>query len=116
LESLVNLYGAEVPTDAGKIVQRSIINKDSRVMAVRTASIVQLARRRIGNLRSDLVRQRGRDLAAVSERLDAAEKLSKTDAGRAAAMYQAIIDLYRDDAWANEVVAKARSRLAELKK
>jgi hypothetical protein len=36
--------------------------------------------------------------------------------GRAAAIYQAVIDLHQGDTWAEPVVAKARSRMADLKK
>ena len=35
---------------------------------------------------------------------------------QAAAIYQAIIDLHQGDTWAEAIVAKARSRMAELKK
>jgi hypothetical protein len=67
-------------------------------------------------MRTDLNRQRERELSSLKERLDVAEKLATADAARAAAIYQAIIDLHQGDAWAESVVAKARSRMAELKK
>jgi hypothetical protein len=63
-----------------------------------------------------LNRQRQSELASLNERLSVAEKLAPTDASRAAAIYQAIIDLHQSDKWAESVVARARSRLAELKK
>lgn len=117
LQSLADLYGADVPTASARVAQNSLsMKKTDRDASTRTADIVQLARRRMETLRSDLARQRERQLAELGERLDAAEKVSKKDSKRAAAMYQAIIDLHQDDTWANAMVAKARSRLVELKK
>ena len=52
----------------------------------------------------------------MSQRLEVAEKLSKSDSQRAMAMYQAIIDLYGNEKWAESAVGNARSRLAELRK
>jgi hypothetical protein len=106
LESLVNLYGADVGSDAARS------SPDSS--ATRMREIVELARRRIATVQRDLSRQREQQLAELNERLDAAQQVSKTDAAKAAAMYRAIIDLHEKDAWAETVVAKARSRLAEI--
>jgi hypothetical protein len=115
-ESMVDLYGATDSADTSA-VQGSAGKKDpGRENDARTADVVQLARRRIETMRADLKRQRERELASLNERLGAAEKLATTDAARAAAIYQAIIDLHQDDTWAESVVALARSRLAELKK
>jgi hypothetical protein len=116
LESLVNLYGPAGSGDGPKEQQR-IARKDSKAEATtRTADVVQLAERRMKTLRADLERLREKDLAMLSERLAVAEKLEKTEADRAAGIYKAIIDLHHDDAWAEAVVAKARNRMAELKK
>ena len=67
-------------------------------------------------MRTDLARQRERDLADLEQRVAVAQKLASSDAKQAATVYQAIIDLYGDDAWAAAVVTKARNGLAELKK
>ena len=116
LESMVNLYGVDSPrgTPAGQ----SGTSKKGRGNdeTARTADVVQLARRRIDTMRLELNRQRQRELTALNERLGAAEKLATTDASRATAIYQAIIDLHQSDKWAESVVARARSRMAELKK
>ena len=105
-ESLVNLYGVDLTNNGAKKPQDS---------AARASDIVQLARRRIATLRTDLVKQRERQLVDMNERLDAAEKVAKKEPARAAGMYRAIIDLHQGDSWAEAVVEKARKRLAELK-
>jgi serine/threonine-protein kinase len=101
-ESLVNLY--ETP---GATIDKN---------GARTSDIVQLAKRRIESLRSDLDRQRKQQLADLNERLETADKQATKDPKVAASMYQAIIDLYQEFAWAEPVVSKARNKLAELKK
>jgi serine/threonine protein kinase len=98
LQSLVELYGPSAPDEA-----------DDQV-----AAIVQLAARRLAALRTDLDKSHKRQLAALGDRLDAAQHLLKNNPQQAAAMYQAIIDLHEGDAWAEKVVGEARSRLAEL--
>jgi hypothetical protein len=116
LESMANLYGAAGPADTSA-VPGSASKKDSgRDDAARTADVVQLARRRIGTMRADLTRRHERDLADLNDRLGVAERLAKTDVRQAATMYQAIIDLHQGETWAEAIVAKARSRMAELKK
>lgn len=115
LESLMNLYGPAEAND-GPEAQRAA-KKDSKIdTARRTADVVQLAERRMKTLRADVDRLREKDLAALNERLAAAEKLEQTEADRAMGIYKAIIDLHHDDAWAEAVVTKARTRLTEMKK
>ena len=79
-------------------------------------AVVQLAKRRLATLQAELPEQRQRRLEALHERLNVAERLSKTDPPRAAAMYRAIIRLHERDRWMEEAVEVARSRLAELEK
>jgi serine/threonine-protein kinase len=116
-ESLVNLYGVQAPDDSLP-AEQSVGKKTAgkRDESARTTEIVEQARRRIKTLRADLARERERQLAALAERLVAADKVAKKDATRAAGIYRAIIDLYGKDAWAAEIVSQARSRLAELNK
>jgi serine/threonine protein kinase len=117
LESLVNLYGAQVPEvtppAASNVGKKKGGERDE---SARTSEIVEQARRRIKTLRADLARLREGQLATLAERLDAAERLTKKDASQAAGIYQAIIDIYQKEPWAAAVVAKARRGLAELKK
>jgi hypothetical protein len=116
LESIVNLYGAVDPADSSAKKGDSRKNDPEHEAAARTADVVQLAKRRIETIRADWDRQRERELADLNERLGVAEKLAAKDVARAAAIYQAIINVHQDDAWAQAVVAKARNRMAELKK
>ncbi|MCI0335579.1 MAG: serine/threonine protein kinase [Planctomycetes bacterium] len=99
-QALVDLYG---PTAPGKA--------DNDVSA-----IVELAKQRLASLRADLTKSHERQLAALRERLDVAEKLSKTNPQQASAMYRAIIELYQSNDWAHEIVEPARNRLEELNK
>jgi serine/threonine-protein kinase len=116
LESLVNLYGPAEPARDPN-VPRHATRKDSNTDAgARAADVVLLAERRMKTLRADLEHLREKDLAMLNERLAVAEKLEKTEADRAAGIYKAIIDLHHDDPWAEAIVTKARTRLAELKK
>jgi serine/threonine-protein kinase len=116
LYSLVNLYGAEAPAEAPRTAEGGGGGKTTRDKSARSADVVQLARRRLETLRSELALQHKVQLAEINERMDVAEKLSKSDAQRAAAMYQAIVDLYGGEKWAESAVGNARSRLAELRK
>jgi hypothetical protein len=100
LQSIVDLYGP----NAGK-------REDAE-----TAAVVRLANRRLEALRAQVAEQRERQLESLKERLAAAAQLSETNPRRAAAMYRAIIELHANDAWAENVVAEARSRLREREK
>jgi serine/threonine-protein kinase len=100
LQSIVDLYGP----NAGK-------QEDTE-----TAAVVRLAIRRLEALRAQVAEQRERQLESLKERLAAAAQLSETNPRRAAAMYRAIIELHANDAWAENVVAEARSRLREREK
>ncbi len=98
LQSLVDLYG---PTRADE--------EDEAVSAV-----VQLAGRQIGALTAQIAKQRERQMAALNERLDTADRVARSDPQQAAAMYRAIIELHSADEWAEKAVGAARDRLAEL--
>jgi eukaryotic-like serine/threonine-protein kinase len=100
LQSLVDLYG---PNSGGKDDH----NQDM-------AAVVELARQRLETIRAELIKVHDRELNSLKERLAVAEQLSRSDPQRAAAMYRAIIDLHDDNAWANEVVAHARTQLTGL--
>jgi len=102
-ESLVTLYGAETTSEKGDAAER-------------TSDVVQLAKRRIERGRGELAKQREQQLAALDERLTAAERLAAKNPQQAAAMYRAILNLHEGDAWAAKVVETARGQLAELEK
>ncbi len=93
-QSLLDLFGHEASDD----------------VKAQSSAIVQLAKRRL----TDLTQQRKRRLESLRERIEAGERLSKSDPQTAAVMYRAIIDLHQHDAWAEEVVTESRRRLAQL--
>jgi eukaryotic-like serine/threonine-protein kinase len=106
LESLVKLYGSDVKSDVP-----ATAGDDSD----RRAQCVKLAEQQLVSLRDDLAKQSARQLAAIRERLDVAKQLSKSDLVRARDMYQAIVDLYGNQAWARDAVAEAQEQIEKLK-
>jgi hypothetical protein len=112
LKSLIDLYGpaagSELPT-----AETPRDSADKKVEA-RISTVVQLARRRLESLQQEWFEQSAAQRAAISDRLEAADRLSGTDPHRAAAIYQAIIDLYQREEWGKELVEQARKRLAAL--
>ncbi|MEX2309577.1 MAG: protein kinase [Pirellulales bacterium] len=100
LQSLVDLYA---PATAN--------GQDAQV-----AAVVQLASRRLSDMQVELTKHREQQLKSLQERINAAGRLTANEPQQAAAMYRAIIDLHERDAWAEEIVDRARSRLAELEK
>jgi serine/threonine-protein kinase len=114
LESLVDLYGAELPAGVTADSARGVPNGAEQDAANRTADVVQLAQRRLKPMRADIARQQKQQLAALEERLAAAERLSATNPQQAAAMYRAILKLHASNKWAEKVVETARGRLAKL--
>ncbi len=75
---------------------------------------VVLARRQLEKLQESLGRQADEQLPQLVERLHAAQRWEPMNAHRAAAMYQAIVNLYADQPWAASVVDEARDRLKVL--
>jgi eukaryotic-like serine/threonine-protein kinase len=115
LESLIDLYGAKTPVDTKEGDPRTPIKRSlNRDAAERAADVVQLAQRRLKALRADTSRLRAEQLAALDERLAAAEHLSAINPKQAAIMYHAIVNLYDGEAWAAPAVEKARNQLTAL--
>jgi serine/threonine protein kinase len=79
-----------------------------------TGQCLELARRRLAQLREELGQQTEQQLALLQERLDEARQLSRREPGRARAMYQAVIELYADKPWAAEPVRQARQALGAI--
>ena len=115
-ESLIDLYEPKMAATTAAEAPSTEKTRDDRPASERTADVVQLAKRRVEKLRSDVARQNEQVLRALEERLAAAEELMSTDPTRAAAMYQAIVTLHQDDTWAAPVVEQAREKLARAKK
>lgn len=99
LQSLVKLYGTNgVKPDATDL----------------SALCVQLAERQLAQLQTDYSKLTDRQLAAIQERLQAAEVLTKTEPIRARQIYSAIIELYGQQRWAADAVAAAKQKLEQL--
>ncbi|MEX2316100.1 MAG: protein kinase [Pirellulales bacterium] len=109
LESLIALYSVP-PVETGDGDTASVEERD------RMSLCVELAQLELATLRQELVQQTKRQLSALQERLDAADRLRETDGARAIQMYRAIVDLHHNHAWANEIVAAARRRIADHEK
>ena len=79
-----------------------------------TGMCLELAARRLAQLREQLGRQTAQQLALVQDRLDQAGQLSRNEPDRARAMYRAVLELYEDKPWAADVVRQARDALTTL--
>jgi len=77
-----------------------------------TGMCLELARRRIERMRVDMQSAAADDRNLIRRRLERADELEATQPERARAIRQAVIDLYGDKSWAQEVVAQARAGLA----
>ncbi|NOZ41513.1 MAG: serine/threonine protein kinase [Planctomycetes bacterium] len=75
------------------------------------ARLLVTARQRVEKLRGQLQESASTQLPALRERLAAAAKLRQTDPARANRMYQAIIRLYQDQAWAHNAVSQAKKEM-----
>jgi eukaryotic-like serine/threonine-protein kinase len=98
LESLIKLYSS-AGTEGGD---------ERRTLCVR------LAERQLAQLREDFAKLTARQVAAIRERLSAANALATEHPVQARDMYQAIINLYGDRPWAAAVVAETREKLESL--
>ncbi len=109
LQALVALYDPSDATrelDPAKMGQGEL-DADERWL--------MLARQKIDELRSDLSAQAKLQLPVLQQRLEAAAALAQSHPDQARKMYEAIVHLYGDQAWAGEVVGRARAALAQLK-
>ena len=117
LGSMVDLYDNDAPVDAKNLPTVAMSKKNAdRDVAERTANVVQLAKHRMQGLRADLAKQHEQQLAAINERLSAAERLKASNPQQSAAILEAIVNLYADEPWAADVVSRARDELKEAKK
>jgi len=72
---------------------------------------IQLAKRRLSEFRQQYEAQSQEQLTLVQNRIQRADELRKTDPQRANTIYQAVIVLYQNRAWAKDVVQHARTAL-----
>ena len=103
---------ARIAPELGAVKFRALIDLYDRPVGKLgpTGKCLELARRRLKRLRTQLDQQTGRHLELVQDRLDWAEQPT-TDPNRAAAIYRAVIELYRDKPWAADAVRRARTHL-----
>jgi serine/threonine-protein kinase len=113
LQSLVDLYGPAASTETTKNGANGNDTKTDDA-ASRTSDVIQLAMRRLKSMQPDVERQHKQQIAALEERLAAAEQLMTSNPQEAAAMYRAIVKLHAEDAWAKAIVDSARGQLAKL--
>jgi hypothetical protein len=76
---------------------------------------IQLAKRRLEELRPQYEAQSREQLKLVEGRVDRADELRKTDPQRANSIYRAVIALYHDKVWAKDIVQRARATLEKGK-
>ncbi len=79
-----------------------------------TADCLELARRRVDQLRQQIERQAAKHLAVIKVKLQQAAEIRKTDPSGARRRYRAILELYREKPWAAEPLNRARDALAEI--
>ncbi len=81
-----------------------------------TWQCLELAKRRLGQLRGQQEVPAREQLAVIQQRLDRADAYRRSDPRRAEALYRAVIELYQNKAWAADAVGRARAALAAMNK
>jgi eukaryotic-like serine/threonine-protein kinase len=95
LQALVELYGSQTNSDEY------------------TVQCVELARRELQLLREQAAKFVPEYRSLIEENLQRAEQFRKNSPQEARAIWQSIVTLYGDKAWAAEAVAKAKAAIAE---
>jgi serine/threonine protein kinase len=78
------------------------------------ARILVLAQRKLPTLQESVAKQVVEQMPQLEDRMRVAHNLEATDRSAAMRMYEALIDLYGDEAWAKNVTDAAQSRLKDL--
>ncbi|MGO8752235.1 MAG: serine/threonine protein kinase [Thermoguttaceae bacterium] len=73
---------------------------------------VELAQQQIKRLRANVEAVNAQSLQQVESRLQTADQLRKKDPAAARAIWQAVVELYRDRPWARNAVQRAEAALA----
>jgi hypothetical protein len=77
-----------------------------------TAQCVELARRRVAEIRERLDVEAQEHLNSILDRLAEADRVRPRDPARAAAVYRAVVELYAGKPWAAAAVRRAQQGLA----
>jgi hypothetical protein len=97
MQALVNLYGQDVDDDS-----------------TTTRQCLELARRKLVQLRSEVAQYAPQHLEDIERQLNRADQLADGEPEAARAMWQAVIELYGEKPWASEAVRRAEDSLARL--
>ena len=77
-----------------------------------TGQCLELARRRLRQLEQQSQKSSGDRLTLIQTRLDRADQIAVSDPEKAGLIREAVVELYGGDAWAEEIVQRARKALA----
>ncbi len=80
----------------------------------RAGLCLELARRRLQEIRRQLAEDARQHLRFLEERLQAAARMRDAQPGEARKIYEAIIELYREKPWAADAVREAHNGLKQL--
>jgi serine/threonine-protein kinase len=111
------LNTARLDREAGILKLRAMIDlyQSPRDVSGPNWRCIELAKRRLSEFSQQDDARSKEELGLVGERISRADELRKTDPQRAEAIYQAVIVLYQNKAWAKDLVQRARSALEKGK-
>jgi len=78
-----------------------------------TKACVELARRQVESLKQSIEETSAAHRKLIEARLDEADKLRETSAGAAKEIYQGVVELYSEKAWAEDLVRRAKQSLEQ---
>ena len=115
LTSLLALYDPSNITADTTTVDTNGRGADASELSEHKRLWLTLARRQLAQLQGKAAEQAAHLLPDLKERLAAADKLEATDPEAAKRMFGAIVHLYGDQPWAEQVVEQARRKLGAQK-
>jgi hypothetical protein len=104
------LQRSRTSQEVAAVQMQAVIDLFSGVSDKEAQQYVKLAKADLASLNKQINQRRQDSLQILRSRLQAADKLFKTDTEAAQAIYRSLIILYADKPWAAEVVQEARQR------
>ena len=104
------LQKSRTSQEVAAVQMQAVIDLFSGVSDKEAQQYVKLAKADLASLNKQINQRRQDSLQILRSRLQAADKLLKTDTEAAQAIYRSLIILYADKPWAAEVVQEARQR------